>query len=225
MPAIGCVRPHHSWPTPNARLMLARPRPVVVLMTLRNRPIDWRAPIVTAKTPPAASRTRPKATGARERGAAADRIRHRWSPARVSDKVARQSSSSACSSATRAVAEPLVEGELGPLPFALRLERAWRGRAAVSATRRERPSSPAPISAQPLATSGCRLRVSVEASIAIAAARSLGRIGPRRSMCESSEYCVVFRPRGGDDPVIVLADAARQLAQLEVRAALRRARR
>ncbi len=26
-------------------------------------------------------------------------------------------------------AEPLVEGELGPLPFALRLERAWRDRA------------------------------------------------------------------------------------------------
>src|SRR5690349_7047121 len=57
MPAAGCVSPHHSWPIPNARLMLARPSPVVELRTPRKSPIDWRAPIVTAKTPPAASST------------------------------------------------------------------------------------------------------------------------------------------------------------------------
>ena len=79
--------------------MLARPRPVVELMTLRNRPIDWRAPIVTAKTPPAASRTSQNGD------------RRAWrAPAGKSAievslgayMVARQSSSSACSSATRA---------------------------------------------------------------------------------------------------------------------------
>src|SRR6516225_6590981 len=66
MPATGCVRPHHSWPTPNARLMLARPSPVVELRTPRKRPIDWRAPIVTAKTPPAASRTSPIGSSRRD---------------------------------------------------------------------------------------------------------------------------------------------------------------
>src|SRR6478752_7345505 len=66
MPAAGCVRPHQSWPTPNARLMLASPSPVVELRTPRKRPIDWRAPIVTAKTPPAASRTSQSGTAQRE---------------------------------------------------------------------------------------------------------------------------------------------------------------
>src|SRR5215472_17233150 len=66
MPATGCVRPHHSWPTPNARLMLASPSPVVELRTPRKRPIDWRAPMVTAKTPPAASRTSQIGTDQRE---------------------------------------------------------------------------------------------------------------------------------------------------------------
>ena len=59
MPANGCVRPHHNWPNANATLMLARPRPVAVFIVFRNRPIDWRTPIVTAKVPAAASSTRP----------------------------------------------------------------------------------------------------------------------------------------------------------------------
>src|SRR6186713_2365922 len=121
MPASGCVSPHHSWPTPNARLMLARPRPVVVLMTLRNSPIDCRAPIVTANTPPAASRTRPKATGARTRAAAGIesgiaglQIRFGQGGEAVVEQRVQLGDPGR--------AEPLVEGELGPLPFALRLE-------------------------------------------------------------------------------------------------------
>ena len=43
MPASGWVRPHHSWPTPNARLMLARPRPVVELMTEQDEGVGPRA--------------------------------------------------------------------------------------------------------------------------------------------------------------------------------------
>src|SRR6187200_3108121 len=120
MPASGCVNPHHSWPTPKARLMLARPRPVVELMTLRKSPIDWRAPIVTAKMPPAASRTRPKATGARgraaagiESGIAVLRIGvGQGGHAVVEQRVQGGDASSA---------EPRVEGELRAFPFALRL--------------------------------------------------------------------------------------------------------
>src|SRR6187401_2390327 len=121
MPAIGWVRPHQSWPTPKARLMLARPRPVVELMVLRKSPIDWRAPIVTAKMPPAASRTRPRATGARARAAAGidSGIAHlqlgfgQGGEAVVEQRMQLGHAGSA---------EPIVEGELGPLPFALRLE-------------------------------------------------------------------------------------------------------
>ena len=40
MPAKGWVSPHHNWPKANARLMLARPRPVEVLMVPRKSPID-----------------------------------------------------------------------------------------------------------------------------------------------------------------------------------------
>src|SRR6476659_11084003 len=119
MPAAGWVSPHQSWPTPNARLMLARPRPVVELMTLRKRPIDCLAPIVTAKTPPAASRTSQNAT--RRMGAPAlatesaidgllgfvDRRQ-----AVVEQGVQRNDPR---------LAEPGIEGELRPLPFALRL--------------------------------------------------------------------------------------------------------
>src|SRR5215208_6107374 len=83
MPANGCVSPHHNWPNANARLMLARPRPVDVFSVLRNSPIDWRAPIVTANVPPAARSTSqnaveraalrmppciPSVTGGRRRG-------------------------------------------------------------------------------------------------------------------------------------------------------------
>src|SRR4051812_48912351 len=57
MPATGCVRPHQSWPKANARLTLARPSPVDVLMLPTKTPIDWRAPIVSAKVPAAASST------------------------------------------------------------------------------------------------------------------------------------------------------------------------
>jgi len=54
-PANGCVRPQNSWPNANARLMLPSPSPVAVLSGPRNKPIDWRVPIVSAKVPAAAS--------------------------------------------------------------------------------------------------------------------------------------------------------------------------
>ncbi|MNV97767.1 hypothetical protein D3C71_1929290 [compost metagenome] len=60
--------------------------------------------------------------------------------------------------------------------------------------RRLRASAPASSVTQPASTSGRRLRVSVEASIFMATARSPGRIGPSVSTCDSSEYCVVFSP-------------------------------
>ena len=56
-PANGCVSPHHNWPNANARLMLPRPRPVEVLRALRNRPMLWRVPMVSANVPAAASNT------------------------------------------------------------------------------------------------------------------------------------------------------------------------
>src|SRR6185369_2917675 len=121
MPASGCVSPHHSWPTPKARLMLARPSPVVVLMTLRNSPIDWRAPIVTAKMPPAARRRRPKATGARARVAAG--IDSGIAVLQLGFGQGGETAVEQCMQLGDAGgAEPFVEGELGPLPFALRLE-------------------------------------------------------------------------------------------------------
>ena len=71
IPASGCVRPHHSWPKAKARLMLAMPSPVWVLSAPRKRPIDWRAPIVSAKVPAAASSTSQRAGATRDRRAAA----------------------------------------------------------------------------------------------------------------------------------------------------------
>ena len=91
-------------------------------------------------------------------------------------------------------AQARVEGQLRLLPCALRFGAlgAARGR---GVTNRLRPSSPGPISTQPCASSGCRLRVSVEASSFMRRASSTGRIGPSRTTCDSSEYCVVFRPQ------------------------------
>ena len=61
-------------------------------------------------------------------------------------------------------------------------------------TLRLRPSSPGASCNQPAAIKSLRLRVNVEASIVIAAAKSPGRMGPRRCTLLSSEYCVVFSP-------------------------------
>src|SRR5436190_8210286 len=219
MPASGCVKPHHSWPTPNARLMLARPRPVLVLMTLRNRPIDWRAPIVTAKMPPAASRTRPRATGARARAARIDSdIAHlRLGFGQGGEAVVEQR----MQLGDAAGAEALVEGELGPLPFALRLESlgaTTRGdddeaRSAVLAG----PDLGPAVGDQRLQVAGQGRRFHRHRGGEIA--------GPHRAeVLDLREQRVLGRlqPGGGDDPVIVLADATRELAQLEAGAALRR---
>src|SRR5580765_3286849 len=110
MPASGCVSPHHSWPTP---------KPVVVLMTLRNSPIDWRAPIVTAKMPPAASRTRAKVTGARGRAAAgidSGIVVLQLRVGQGGEAVVEQRVQLGDANGAKA----LVEGELGALPIALR---------------------------------------------------------------------------------------------------------
>ena len=62
-PAKGWVKPHHSCPKANARLMLPKPSPVEVLSELKNRPMVWRVPMVKAKQPAAASRTSHTAMG------------------------------------------------------------------------------------------------------------------------------------------------------------------
>ena len=66
--------------------------------------------------------------------------------------------------------------------------------AGVIDTARVRASGPALRSTQPAASSGFRLRVSVDGSIFSASARSTGRAGPSWSTVDSSEYCVVFSP-------------------------------
>ena len=45
-PKMGWEAPHISWATAMAKLMVATPRPVEVLMGDRNRPVVRRAPIV-----------------------------------------------------------------------------------------------------------------------------------------------------------------------------------
>jgi hypothetical protein len=72
----------------------------------------------------------------------------------------------------------------------------WLRPASVATTERLRASSPGPSVIQPAAISGCMFRVSVDASSRIACARSVGRIGPRRTTYESSEYCVPLSPVG-----------------------------
>ena len=79
-PASGWMAPQVNCATAIAKLMLAMPSPVLVLMGLRNRPSDWRVPMVTIRMPAAASVTA-IASGCRSRlnkGVAAvkgDRIR------------------------------------------------------------------------------------------------------------------------------------------------------
>ena len=121
----------------------------------------------------------------------------------------------------RRFADALVELELGAFPGALRLGALVAARR-VASTSRLRSSSPGPIVAQPAAISGCRLRVSVEASRFIARASSPGRTGPSRTIVLSSEYWVVFRPAAGDDVVEVPADPTRQHPHLLAAAAARR---
>src|SRR6185369_17123515 len=123
MPAAGCVRPHQSWPTPNARLMLASPSTVVVLRTPRKRPIDWRAPIVTAKTPPAPSRTSQSGTVQRGRrcGASARAASGIGGPLGFGGER-RHAVFDQCMQLDDAVAAELrVERELRALPRTLRL--------------------------------------------------------------------------------------------------------
>ena len=201
--------------------MLARPRPVVVLMTLEEQ----------AHRLARAHRHREDAAGGEQdqpegdRGAAArgaESIQASLAPpASVRIKVARHSSSSACSATTRAVAEPLVERELRPLPAALRLG------ALGAAGRGDRDEAAAAVGAgadlDP-AVGDQRLQVARQRrGVHLHRARRGRRAGPGRaaSTCESSEYWVVFSPVAPTIAVVVLADAARQLAQLEVGAALR----
>ncbi len=54
-PASGCVAPQTNCATASAKLMVAMPRPELVLMGLTNSPIDCRAPMVTIRMPAAAS--------------------------------------------------------------------------------------------------------------------------------------------------------------------------
>src|SRR3954468_11390847 len=122
MPATGWVSPHQSWPTPNARLMLAKPSPVVELMTPRKRPIDCLAPIVTAKMPPAASSTSANGSAARDVRAAAAGTesgigRLLLMCGQAGETVVEQRVQLGDAFA----AELFVEGELSALPGALRV--------------------------------------------------------------------------------------------------------
>ena len=173
---------------------------------------------------PRRCRRRRAGPGRRRRGACARRGRggfsHRRSPARWSTSVARHSSSSACSSATRADAEPLVERELGALPLALRLgalgtagarSRSTQARAAVGAGADLGPA----VGDQRLQVAGQRRRVHRHRGGEVAR--------PDRAEVRDRARAASTASSSGPTPptiaVIVLADAARQLAQLEVGAA------
>src|SRR4051794_17694147 len=121
MPATGCVSPHHSWPTPKARLMLASPRPVVELMTLRNSPIDCLAPIVTAKMPPAASSTSANGSAARGVRAVAVAASGIGRLLVVGGQAGKAVVEQRVQLGDAFVAELPVEGELRALPGALRV--------------------------------------------------------------------------------------------------------
>ena len=54
-PASGCTAPQVNCATAIAKLMVTMPSPVDVFSGPRNKPIDWRAPMVTIKMPAAAS--------------------------------------------------------------------------------------------------------------------------------------------------------------------------
>ncbi len=55
MPATGCAAPQASWLRAKARLMVAAPSAVAVLIGPTNSPIDDREPISTAMSAAAAS--------------------------------------------------------------------------------------------------------------------------------------------------------------------------
>lgn len=52
-PAMGCTAPQVNCAMAMAKLMEAMPTPVEILIGATNKPSDWRAPIVTSKTPTA----------------------------------------------------------------------------------------------------------------------------------------------------------------------------
>ena len=61
-PASGWIAPQLNCAMAKAKLMVAMPRPVEVLIGPRNRPSDWRAPMVTIRMP-AAARVMARAPG------------------------------------------------------------------------------------------------------------------------------------------------------------------
>ena len=54
-PASGCTAPQVNCAIASAKLMVAMPKPVLVLIGPTNRPMDWRAPMVIIRMPAAAS--------------------------------------------------------------------------------------------------------------------------------------------------------------------------
>ncbi len=104
----------------------------------------------------------------------------------------------------------------------LRLRALGLGLRRSARTRRLRASAPALCTIQPAAISGCRLRLRVEGVILSSAAQvdraDRARAAPR---FDSSEYCVVLSPLRETSHVVVLREAAHQLAHLESGAAAR----
>src|SRR5690242_13022828 len=102
--------------------MLASPRPVVELRTPRKSPIDWRAPIVTAKTPPAASRTSQSGTLQRAaRGEAAAATSGIGGLLAFGGERRQAVVDQGVQLGDALAPEPGVEGELRALPRVLRL--------------------------------------------------------------------------------------------------------
>ena len=178
MPANGCVSPHHSWPNAKARLMLADAEPCDGVERA-----DEQAHRSGAR-PWSARRCRPQPAAPSHQGGpgaaspARSGISHRNPPSGFVEHGRCIRRAARAAATTRASPEPLVERELRLLPCALRLRCASRGRRRWPRSRRLRASAPGPSSTQPGATSGCRLRVSVEASSCMRARQVARPEGP-----------------------------------------------
>ena len=139
MPAKGWVRPHHSWPTPNARLMLARPRPVAVLMTLQEQAHRLARAHRQRERAGGGEQHQPeRRSGAWSRRASCHGISHGRPPLRSAFERSRQSSSKACSATTRPAPSRALSADLRAASIRAAPPRASPRPAAVATTRRER---------------------------------------------------------------------------------------
>ena len=218
-PANGCVRPHHSWPKANARLMLPRPEPGGGVQRRQEQAHRLARAHRQRERAGRGQQHQPQRASAWAPAARASFIGLSFGVGPRSRSGIRRAARAA--RATRSTPSRCVERFLRRASSGAAPRRACRGRPAVACTRRLRPSAPAPSSSQPAATSGCRLRVSVDASIFIARARSPGADRPQLQHVRQQRVLRGLQPGLADFGVVVLRHAPHQLAQLEVGAALR----